>query len=209
MMRTVIILLCSSWFMACSSESHNEALTYQETVQIHRDTTDAYFSDPATSPLPGTEAIAQFKGLKYFPIDSTYRVSARLVRTPEATPFQMPTTKAHTNQYRQYGWAIFQLRGMIDSLAIYRNLELASQPKYRDYLFIPFRDATSGKTTYGGGRYLDIERSAGDSILLDFNFAYNPYCVYNYSYSCPIPPAQNTLKMAIKAGEKMIKIPQP
>jgi uncharacterized protein len=69
-------------------------------------------------------------------------------------------------------------------------------------IFVPFRDATSGKTTYGGGRYIDT-RLANDAVELDFNRAYNPYCVWNFSFACPVPPEENRLNFAIEAGEMM------
>lgn len=72
-------------------------------------------------------------------------------------------------------------------------------------LFVPFVDETSGKETYGSGRYLDLEQARGDDYVLDFNMAYNPYCAYNDDYVCPIPPRENKLPIEIRAGEKTYK----
>jgi uncharacterized protein (DUF1684 family) len=82
-------------------------------------------------------------------------------------------------------------------------MALKKQKEYKKYLFIPFRDLTSGKESYGGGRYIDTEIPAGETLILDFNRAYNPYCAYSHRYSCPIPPEENTLKVEIRAGEKV------
>jgi len=75
----------------------------------------------------------------------------------------------------------------------------------RETLFIPFKDATSGKETYGAARYLEIEETEVGIFLVDFNKAYNPYCAYSEAYSCPFPPRENWLEVAIKAGEKKFK----
>jgi uncharacterized protein (DUF1684 family) len=87
-------------------------------------------------------------------------------------------------------------------LAIYQNVDLVNTAGYEDYLFIPFKDLTNGEDTYGGGRYLDLKIPEGETILIDFNRAYNPYCAYNHNYSCPIPPFENHLKVKIEAGVK-------
>ena len=76
-------------------------------------------------------------------------------------------------------------------------------PEYADLLFVPFKDATNGAETYGGGRYIDVKTPKGNKVILDFNLAYNPSCAYGSDrYSCPIPPKKNFLKIPIKAGEK-------
>jgi uncharacterized protein (DUF1684 family) len=82
-------------------------------------------------------------------------------------------------------------------------MALRRQKEYKNYLFIPFRDASSNHETYGGGRYLDLQIPDGNKTILDLNTVYNPYCVYSHRYSCPIPPAENTLKLSILAGEKV------
>lgn len=181
-----------------------DEVSYEESIARLRSAKDSSFQQ-AGSPLPGTEAIALFTGLSYFPVDEAYRVGAAIVPTPDSLPFVMPTTKSHQNQYRQYAWAHFIIHGQACSLAVFEPFPVEEDAQ----LFLPLRDATSGEATYGGGRYLDLPYPAGDTLVIDFNLAYNPYCVYNYAYSCPIPPSVNTLPIAIIAGEKMIEIPQP
>jgi len=114
----------------------------------------------------------------------------------------MKTTTDRLPVYVKYGEAYFVLDGVQCKLNIYQNQELIKLEKYRDYLFIPYLDETSGKESYGGGKYLDLRIPKGDSILIDFNKAYNPYCAYNHHYSCPIPPYENRLNVAVEAGVK-------
>lgn len=95
--------------------------------------------------------------------------------------------------YVKYGDLYFSINGKDFKLNVFQNQELISDPEYYNYLFLPFTDLTNGETTYSGGRYLDLRIPEGDSILLDFNKAYNPFCAYSCDYSCPIVPAENDL----------------
>lgn len=157
------------------------------------------FRDSATSPL-SSEDLARFDSLSFFPIREKYLVKATLELTPESKPFKMKTTTDRLADYRQYGIAHFTLEGKEFQLPVYQNLRLLQMPKYKKYLFVPFTDLTNGEQTYAGGRYVETEIPEGDTLLIDFNKAYNPYCVYNYKYSCPIPPKENHLEIKIEAG---------
>ncbi len=159
------------------------------------------YRNPATSPLSG-EAKKEFKGIHFFSVNKAYNVTAKFVRTADEKIFSMKTSGAITKDYVKYGEAIFNLKGKEYKLNIYQSIDLAKQRKYRDYLFIPFRDSTSGKETYGGGRYIDLLIPQGDSIVINFNKAYHPYCAYTEGYNCPIPPRENTLAAKIEAGVK-------
>lgn len=192
----LVILLAS-----CGSSKDTEP--QHMTVAEERVEKDAEFRDPETSPLQGLEAIAAFDGLEYYSIDSTYMVKARAIYTPDTEPFTMAMTKERENHYRQYATLHFTLHDTMLTLNLYRNLDLAKKEEYKDYFFLPFKDRTNGNATYGGGRYLDLRfLNDPDTVTIDFNRAYNPYCVYNYKYSCPIPPEPNHLPIAIEAGEK-------
>ncbi len=134
-----------------------------------------------------------------------YIVKAKLVRTPDALAFLMPT---NTNEYEKevvYGIVYFQLNGKDHQLEIYQNEELKLKEGFEDYLFLPFTDQTNGEETYGGGRYIDLRVPQTDTMTIDFNRAYNPYCAYNKKYSCPLVPAVNHLNLAIEAGVKAFK----
>lgn len=164
-----------------------------------RAVTNQEFGDPEYSPLPEKE-IEDFDGLRYFPVDTQYAVYARFVATPGEKPFQMPTTTDRMPRYQKAGELHFELQGQNLKLNVYRNLELSKKKGFENYYFLPFNDSTNGFETYGGGRYIDLRGPLGDSVLLDFNRAYNPYCAYNHRYSCPIPPPENRLPVYIRAG---------
>ena len=114
----------------------------------------------------------------------------------------MPTSTERLPVYRRYGYATFTLDSTELVLEVYQNMEHRKHPEYGKYLFIPFRDKTSGKDTYGGGRFIEVLIPKGKELELDFNLCFNPYCSYSDRYSCPIPPEANTLDFEIKAGEK-------
>lgn len=159
------------------------------------------FSNEETSILV-PEDFKVFKGLQFYPLDEKYRVKAQFVRTPGELPFLMPTTTERTPEYVKYAQLHFTIDGKELTLDVFRSTQGYDQPGYEDYLFLPFTDLTSGDGSYGGGRYLDLRIPENDTIILDFNKAYNPYCVYNHKYSCPLPPQQNDLPIRIEAGVK-------
>ncbi|WP_424494814.1 DUF1684 domain-containing protein [Salinimicrobium sp. GXAS 041] len=165
---------------------------------------NASFHDPDESPLK-EEDLQNFTSLDFFPVNNKYLVEAEFVRTPYETPFEMPTTTERKPVYVKYGEVYFELEGKEYKLNLYQNQELIKKAEYEDYLFIPFTDLTNGNSSYSGGRYLDMRIPDSKRILIDFNKAYNPYCAYNGKYSCPIPPSENHLDVAITAGVKAFK----
>ncbi|RRB05009.1 DUF1684 domain-containing protein [Larkinella rosea] len=173
---------------------------YSRQIAAHREEYKAEFLKSAKSPLKKED----LKNLHFFEPDSNYRVEAAVQRTPAAEPFELPTYDGQKKTYVSYAVLTFQLNGKPHQLTLYRSLQLARLPQYRDYLFLPFKDATNGHETYGGGRYLDLR--LGDlkdgKVQIDFNKAYNPYCAYSDGYACPIPPRENHLTVEMKAGEK-------
>ena len=174
-----------------------EILQFQEEM-------NAGLRDPETSPLPD-KLRKDFTSLEFFKPDTNYRVWARLVRTPQSQPFLMPTTTSRKSKERVYGLAHFRIGKVDYQLEVYQNLDLLEEEGYDDYLFLPFTDNTNGRLTYAGGRYIDLEIPEGDSLRIDFNRSYNPYCVYNKKYSCPIVPKVNHLDTEIRAGVKDFK----
>ena len=163
------------------------------------------FADTAETPLT-KEGLAKFKEIDFFPVKMKYYVKAKLTVTPSEEPFEMPRSKGNTGTYRKYGTATFTLHGKSCRVSVYQFMKLANDDKYKNYLFLPFKDMTNGKQTYGGGRFLDLEIPEGDTLIIDFNKAYNPLCCYgNPKYSCPIPPKENHLEVKILAGEKKYK----
>jgi uncharacterized protein (DUF1684 family) len=157
------------------------------------------YENPNTTPL-SAKAKTSFKGIHFFPVDKKYAVNARFVRTPRENPFQMSTSGGIRKTYVKYAEVFFVIDKKEYKLNVYQSQELIQSPEYKDYLFIPFTDATSGHETYEGGRYIDLNIPQSDHILVNFNKAYHPYCAYTDGYNCPIPPQENTLPIKIEAG---------
>jgi uncharacterized protein len=156
------------------------------------------------SPLLPTDK-KKFKGLNYFPIDLSYVVNAKFIRNDNPVLFKMKTTTTRLPDYQKYADVEFSLQGKQLRLEVYQSPDLMKKEEYADYLFIPFTDETNGSETYEVGRYLELRIPQGDSVELDFNKCYNPYCSYSPNYSCPIPPAANHLALELRAGEKKFK----
>lgn len=170
-----------------------------EVKKFQRDLNREY-KDPKRTPLRG-DNFTNFKGHPFFPFNLKYRITAKLVKTKDAKPFELPTSSGKTKKYREYGKVNFMLDKKPYTLTLYQSLDLMKQDKYKDYLFLPFRDETNGRETYGGGKYMDLKIPEGDTILLDFNQSYQPFCAYNaYDYNCPVVPEENKLPVEIKAG---------
>ena len=159
------------------------------------------YADEKESPLK-KEDLQHFNGLEFYDINMNFCVEAKLIKTPNEKPFAMKTTGNRTPLYVKYGEVRFVLNGKECQLNLYRNIELSKIEKYKNHLFLPFTDLTSGVESYGGGRYIDLEATEKDTITIDFNQAYNPYCAYNEGYSCPIPPKENDLLVEVRAGVK-------
>ena len=146
--------------------------------------------------------------MSFFPINEKYRVTCRFDRTPNSQWFRMESSGQIKKNYRIYGVIHFTINDTAVTLNIYQSQDLMATTQYKDHLFIPFTDATSGEETYESGRYIDLEINdiKSDKIIIDFNKAYNPYCAYvSGRYNCPIPPAENRLAVAIHAGEKAFR----
>lgn len=159
------------------------------------------YADPKTSPL-NSEDLAEFKALDFYPINEKFFVIAKFVRTKKEKPFVMKTTGVRKPMYVKYGEVFFVLEGKEFKLNLYKNIELSKKKEYKDYLFLPFSDLTCGTESYIGGKYIDLKIPKGDTIVIDFNTSYNPYCAYSHKYSCPIVPLENDLAIKINAGVK-------
>ena len=162
---------------------------------------NATFKDATKSPLSEKDR-KHFKGLDFFDFDSSFVITASLERKPESDWFNMKTTTNRLSKERVYGILTFKLDGKEYMLKVYQGEENMNTEGFEDYLFLPFLDNTNGSETYAGGRYIDLRIPNGNSIEIDFNKAYNPYCVYNEKYSCPIVPRENYLDIDVSAGEK-------
>ena len=144
------------------------------------------------------------KYLNFFAPDITYKVLASFEKINDVQGLSMPTSTKVIQQYYKYGGISFKIKDQTYHLFVYQSKNLMLTKEYSNYLFIPFTDASNGTETYEGGKYIDlsIQDIINDKIVIDFNKAYNPYCCYAAGYSCPIPPKENALEVAIMAGEK-------
>ena len=202
MKKTYLLLLCISTLQAVAQSDSLQAITEIVTFQ---QTLNEQYKSPDESPLD-QEEFYDFKGHEFFPINLNYRVTAKLDIT-EGTPFfDMKTTTSRMSTERVYGYVIFTLEGNEFRLPVYQSKDLMKNEEYADYLFFPFTDETNDNETYGGGRYIDLRiPEEGDSLLIDFNMAYNPYCAYSPRYSCPLVPAENQMNIRVPVGVKYPK----
>ena len=157
------------------------------------------YQNEETSPLKGEE-LTHFYGLRFFPIAEKYNVQTEFELEKELKVIEFPTSTERKASYKEYGTAIFSIDNQKFELIIYQSYPV--NPKYPQDLFLPFKDLTNGETSYGGGRYIDLELNDIDKnkLKIDFNKAYNPYCAYSGGYSCPVPPQNNFLDIKIEAG---------
>ena len=143
------------------------------------------------------------KHFRFFPINNNYNVSAYFERIYDTVGFTMNTSAGTQKYFYKYGRLDFMIDGKESLLYVYQGKDLMQTEQYKDYLFVPFTDATTGNESYGSGRYLEFYKKdiQGDNLQLDFNKAYNPYCAYDTGFKCPVPPKENRLTVPIKAGE--------
>ena len=154
---------------------------------------DEFFGHHPQSPLTSDQR-REFKGLQYFPENAALRLELSVEPMADQAAMQMQTSTGGVQTYFRYGRFRFQVDGQDAELTIYQN---------ENGYFLPFADSLAGSETYPAGRYLEPELLPGNRFLVDFNLAYNPYCAYNEMWSCPITPAENRLKVPIRAGEKL------
>ena len=196
MNRFLLVLFSLLLILNCENKKR-----YDKSFTPFQKEMNEFFKDASISPLKEKD-LKIFEGLDFFDFDSSYVVNAALTRTPEEKSFKMKTTTDRLPEYVKYGIVTFDLFGKSYSLNIYRNLDIVNKEGYEDYLFLPFLDDTNGFESYGGGRYIDLDVTEEDNLVIDFNSAYNPYCTYNEKYSCPIVPRENYLPTKINAGVK-------
>jgi hypothetical protein len=207
--RTIFILLSIIFFLLAQGipvtargEDQKEITLQEQRVLKWRKERDAFFKNHQRSPLLPQDK-RHFKGLKYYPFDPRYVLSGKIERfifhinNPKYYATFL-TNKGTNKRYLRYGKFHFTLNGKEYTIEIYKSI-------LSDYLFIPFKDKTNEKETYGGGRYIDAEILPGYKMALDFNMAYHPSCAYNEKFVCVFPPRENMMDIEIRAGEKNYK----
>lgn len=195
MLVSVAVLLSTVLYTFIGSQDQT---AYNAEVSAWREERDRFLKTSAESPFK--DNVDSYKGLNYYPSDITYKVTADLQLINDKKPVALTTSDGAEQYYLPYAYASFELNGYANRLLILEYMEPGPQ---RGTLFLAFGDETSAAETYGAGRYLDVAKTPGsNTITLDFNKAYNPYCAYVERFSCPFPPRENLLKVAIRAGEK-------
>lgn len=193
------LIVCFFMFIACQTDkSHSNSNSEYQNNQ------NKFFKDASKSPLKSKD-LKDFKGLDFFSIDSSYIVRAKLFRTPNTSYFEMKTTTERITRERVFGVLSFSINNQPFELNVYQGESAIDEDVDADYLFLPFLDESNGLTTYGGGRYIDLYVPDGDTLILDFNQAYNPFCAYNDKYSCPIVPRENYIPLNVTVGVKSFK----
>ena len=169
----------------------NEYLT---SIKNLRSDKDSYLKKDTASPIKDKK---DFKGLKYFEVNPNFKITGKIDKVTSGQTINITMTGGEVEEYEAYGNVKFEIEGVKCVLKIFKTPE--------GNLFLPFKDLTSNKETYGAGRYLDfgVNDVKDSQITIDFNKAYHPYCAYNQTFTCPVPPAENTLNVAVKVGEKL------
>ena len=189
-----VLLLAAIAAAGCTSGPPDDS-EYLQKIEVWRADRDKAWSE-TTDPIPANRR-AEFLPLRYFPPNPDYAVPAELKLAETRPVVELPTSTGELRKMQVVGTLEFTLNGQKLSLGA-----LSPAGEEIRSLFVPFVDLTSGKETYKSGRYLDIEPTATGIYTIDFNYAYNPTCAYNKSYSCPYPPPSNQLKIPVPAGEK-------
>ncbi|TRX49217.1 DUF1684 domain-containing protein [Fulvivirga sp. M361] len=187
----VLVVIGGIVFYAGSGDQTPEE--YAEYIEKEREEQDRFMRYSDESPF--AKDSVTFQGLNHYPADKSFKVKGRFEPIPNPKIITLGTNDGKKEQYLEYGYAIFPLLDKENKLLILENVT-------ENVLFLAFGDATSAIDTYGAGRYLDVDHAGDKTIILDFNLAYNPYCAYSAGFSCPFPPKENLLDIAITAGEK-------
>jgi uncharacterized protein (DUF1684 family) len=169
---------------------------YLKAVQGYRTEKDQFFLTSKETPI---EDPSTFDSLNYYKPDINYKVTTDIELTNDTTVYKINMSNGKQESFIRYATVDFKLKNKSFSLYLFKHQEDGPEVKS---LFLPFTDLTNGKETYGGGRYLDVDVNKGNTVTLDFNLAYNPYCAYNPNYICPVPPKENHMDIEVPVGEK-------
>ncbi len=169
---------------------------YESKLQQFRENRNLFFKNSPESPID-RDLKPQFEGLAYFPANEAFVCEATLARIPRPDTLRMLMTNGTFQRMVKLGTVTFTLQQRLYSLTAFRTPEAIANSE----LFIPFTDLSSGNSTYGGGRYLNVAMQ--EPLVLDFNYAYHPDCLYNDGFACPIPPSENRIDVEIAAGERL------
>lgn len=194
MIKYTIIIITITIFASCSRNN-----PYANYIEKYRSEKKREMLKDERFPLKSEK---EFEDIKYYKANDTYKVNCTFQKTDGAKPFDLPTYSGKIKPYIEYGRLTCPVAKDTIHLSIYRSI--ANLQIYKNHLFLPFKDLTTGTETYGGGRYIDLQLDEiiDNKIEIDFNKCYNPWCAYSDGFNCPIPPKENQLSIAIRAGEK-------
>ncbi|MFC2100978.1 DUF1684 domain-containing protein [Bacteroidota bacterium] len=200
--ETIAYIYAWIFFKPPKENNHNSEAVYLKEIIQYRALLDRNYLDTAKTPLD-PEQLAKFDGLSWFPINFHLRIKGKYSPNTEQDTILFKTSTENKRFYIKTGKISFRISNNTYELFTYQNVNSSTNPGHQNNLFCPFTDLTSGVTTYGGGRYLDLTIPKGDSLNIDFNMCYHPYCAYNHKWSCVIPPSENHLPIDIIAGIRM------
>lgn len=197
-MRVLLFFIKNFLFflLILSTSCSDVSITYEQKLKSKRQFIEAGFYGANSPLLPNDKK--KFNGLNFFKIDSTYRITAKVEWDLNCAAIQVYKDSGELSNNYPTAKLSFVVNGKVSKLTGY-----SKSKKNISSLFVPFYDLTTGIETYGGGRFLDVDVKSNQQVVLDFNTAYNPYCVYNPNYICPVPPVINNLKVKVLAGEKL------
>lgn len=185
------ICICFIIFTVFNSASGEQKHT--EEVLAYWNEYGDFLKNGSDSPVTDKQS---FKAPEFFAPNFAFKTTASISEIPTKEVITLATNTGESRNYKKFAKLSFPIGGKTYQLILLQNEE-----DKNDY-FLPFKDLTNGKSSYGGGRYLEVNLTSMKKIELDFNLATNPYCAYNPDYSCPIPPSENFLALNINAGQK-------
>jgi uncharacterized protein len=192
--RFIAAALAIAGLSACTAAE----IPYDQEIAAWRADKDRFMRESSESPVVAADR-SSFPPLAYYPINQEYRVPASLTVARADDILEMQTSTGQRRKMQRIGALEFTVKGQPLKLTAFAE---ANDTELRR-LFVPFHDLTNGSETYPGGRYLDLDRTATGVYDLDFNRAYHPFCVFNATYDCPVPPRENRLPLPIRAGETL------
>jgi len=192
----ILIILPIAIYFGLRSNQSDSSSSYLEEINRERQEKEDFMKSSASSPFVNGKA--NYKPLKYFPINPEFKVKATVTKLTDLEYVNIGESDGSSKRYLKYARLDFDIKGQSQQLMVLKPTGFGQM----NVLFTAFVDETSSVETYGGGRYLDLSFKNASTITLDFNKAYNPYCAYNEGFSCPLPPRENLLSVRIEAGEK-------
>lgn len=200
---TVTFIALACFATVTSAQTRQDTINdHKAAIEQFRAEKDARFGNPATSPLTSAQ-LQPYDGLNYFPVDYAYKLKAKFIPANDPQRERLNLSNGATVRLFNYGKVTFTLDGTEYTLSVFKNSDLPEFAGNPDQLFIPFKDATSGGSTNGNGRYIMVNApQSGNQVTLDFNLALNPYGAYSDGIPSVLPPPENNMAAPLPTGER-------